>query len=108
MAKATTARGRARCKNAGHRPDKLENIQQPTSNTEHPIQRARQNIGCWALIVRCWMFLKLLRRILPDPVALRSVFIARLVLAHDSSVIRFIPADGVEQEFPVLRAAIMQ
>src|ERR1035437_1394945 len=37
---------------------KPANIQQPTSNTQHPVTQKRPAIGCWMLVVGCWMFLR--------------------------------------------------
>jgi hypothetical protein len=35
----------------------MENIQQPTSNIEHPMVSIRAFLGSWALDVGYWMFL---------------------------------------------------
>src|ERR1041384_4885106 len=34
----------------------MQNIQHPTSNTQHPTLPVREFIGCWMLDVGCWMF----------------------------------------------------
>src|ERR1035437_5483701 len=47
-------------------------------------------------------------RILPDPIAFFSIFRA-VFIQHDlPAIVRFIPADGIEQKFSILRAAIVQ
>jgi ATP-dependent RNA helicase HrpB len=44
----------------------IANIQDPTSNIQHPIEPTRAElIGCWMLGVRCWMFSSLSSRELP-------------------------------------------
>ena len=61
--------------------------------------------------VRCWMFdvPNSLRRILPDPIALfKTRRAAPLRIAKNSTIILFIPADGVEQKPAIVCAAVMQ
>src|ERR1039457_5086551 len=74
-----------------------------TTNLEHPTFNPVCVMKHWRLAVPY-----LLLRILPDPVAVDPVFIARFIFGHNSAVIFFIPADGINQEFFIVRATIMQ
>ena len=61
--------------------------------------------------VRCWMFnvpRRLLRRIPPDPITLVDVHRAVLFEANRSAVILPVPADRVETQLSIARAAKMQ
>ena len=58
------------------------------------------------LVVGCFPFS--LQRILPDPIAFFPVFRTIFLERNLPAVIRFIPTDGIKQEFPIIRAAIMQ
>jgi hypothetical protein len=58
------------------------------------------------LVVGCFPFS--LQRILPDPVAFSPIFQTVFGQHNLPAVVRFIPADGIEQKLSIIRAAIME